>query len=282
VLPRVLFLVTMAAVGTLAGFSRGALDRLAEGTSAEQELLYLPNGKYLKVMSLGHANLLADGIYLWAIQYYSNYERKQRQRYVEHIFGDVITELDPRYVDAYWLGALIMIVENHDLEAGLRLLEKGIERNPEQWILPYLAAWECYHGKQYSRAAAFFEQAAAIPGAPDVVRRMRAGMMTKVGSLREALALWRAILGESASDRLSVVIAKRKIRELETRLDVETLQAAVDRFRKENGHYPSRLGELERRRYIRALPLASDGRPYRYDAATGTVSSKSGRMLGKL
>ncbi len=272
----------MVAVGTLAGFSRGALDSMAEGTSADEELLYLPNGKHLKIMSLGHANLLADGIYLWAIQYYSNYERKQRQRYVEHIFGDVITELDPRYVDAYWLGALIMIVENHDLEAGLRLLEKGIERNPEQWILPYLAAWECFHGKQFSRAAAFFEQAAAIPGAPGVVRRMRAGMMTKVGSLREALALWRAILGDSASDSLSLVIAKRKIQELETRLDVETLQAAVDRFRKENGRYPSRLGELERRRYIRVLPLTSDGRPYRYDAETGTVSSKAGRMLGKL
>ncbi len=272
----------MAAFGTLAGFSRGALDRLAEGTSAEEELLYLPNGKHLKIMSLGHANVLADGIYLWAIQYYSNYEREERQRYVEHIFGDVITELDPRYVDAYWLGSLIMIVENHDLEAGLRLLEKGMERNPDQWILPYLAAWECYHGKQYSRAAAFFAHAAAIPGAPAVVRRMRAGMLTKVGSTGEALALWRAISEDPASDSLSLVIAERKVRELETRLDVETLQAAVDRFRKENGRYPDRLGELAERRYIRGVPLASDGRPYRYDAETGTVSSKSGQMLGKL
>ncbi len=280
-LPRVLFLVMMAAVGTLAGFSRCALDRLAEGRSAEKELLYLPNGKHLKIMSLGHANLLADAIYLWAIQYYSNYEREQRQRYVEHIFGDVITELDPRYVDAYWLGSLIMIVENHDLEAGLRLLEKGMERNPDQWILPYLAAWECNFGKQYLRAAAFFERAAGIPGAPDTVRRMRAGMMTKVGSLHEALAQWHAILEDPASDSLSLLIAKRKVRELQTRIEVETLQAAVDRFQKENGRYPARLGELERRRYIRAVPLASDGRPYRYDAETGTVSSKSGRILGK-
>lgn len=281
-LPRVVFLILLSAVGTLAGFSRGALDRLAEGTAAEEELLYLPNGKHLKVMSLGHANLLADGIYLWAIQYYSNYEREHRQRYVEHIFGDVITELDPRYVDAYWLGALIMIVENHDLEAGLRLLEKGMERNPEQWILPYLAAWECYHGKQYARAAAFFAHAAAIPEAPAVVRRMRAGMLTRLGSTRESLALWQAILEDPASDSLSLVIAERKVRELETRLDVETLQAAVDRFRMENGRYPDRLGELAEGSYIRDVPLASDGRPYRYDAETGTVSSKSGQMLGKL
>ncbi len=280
-LPRVLFLALMLAVGTLAGFSRVALDRLAQGSSGDPELLYLPNGKHLKILSLGHANVLADGIYLWAIQYYSNYERKQRQRYVEHIFGNVITELDPRYVDAYWLGALIMIVENHDLEAGLRLLEKGIARNPDQWMLPYLAAWECYHGKQYARAAGFFEQAAGIPGAPVVVRRMRAGMMTKVGSLREALALWQEIAADPASDSLSIVIAKRNVKELQARLDVEILQAAVERFRKENGRFPARLGELEQGRYIPALPLASNGRPYRYDAETGTVSSKAGRILGK-
>ena len=272
----------MTAAGTLAGFSRGALDSLAEGTSAVEELLYLPNGKHLKIMSLGHANVLADGIYLWAIQYYSNYEREHRQRYVEHIFGDVITELDPRYVDAYWLGALILVVESHDLEAALRLLEKGIERNPDRWILPYLAAWECYHGQQYSRAAAFFEQAADIPGAPAAVRRMRAGMLTKVGSLTESLSIWHEILEDPASDSTSLVIAKRKIRELETRRDVQILQAAVQRFQKENGRYPVRLGELAERRYIRALPLASDGRPYRYDAESGTVSSKSGRILGKL
>ena len=114
------------------------------------------------------------------------------------------------------------------------------------------------------------------------MRRMRAGMMTKVGSFREALALWQAILEDPASDSLSLVIAKRKVRELQTRLAVETLQVAVDRFQKENGRYPTRLGELEQRRYIRAVPVASDGRPYRYDAETGKVSSTSGRILGKL
>jgi tetratricopeptide (TPR) repeat protein len=271
----------MATVAGVAGISRGALDRLAIESPVKDELLFLPNGKHLKIMSLGHSNLLADAIYLWAIQYYSNYEREERQRYVEHIFGNVITELDPHYLDAYWIGALIMVVENGDLDGGVRLLEKGMGPNPDAWILPYLAAWECYHGRQYARAAAFFERAARISGAPDVVRRMRAGMISKGGDLETSLDLWRAILEDPASDKLSLVIAERKVRELHSRVDVARLQAAVDRFRNHNRRYPVQLGELVHSGYIRDLPSASDGRPYRYDALSGIVLSESGRILGE-
>ena len=145
--------------------------RRLEGLASEpreEELLYLPNGKLLRVMSLGHASLLADFYYLWAIQYYANYELEGRYRYVEHVFDRVITELDPHYVDAYWLGALILILEARDLEAGLRLLEKGAENNPDKWILLYLAGWEAYHGGQAERAQEYFRRAMQVDAAPPV------------------------------------------------------------------------------------------------------------------
>jgi len=273
----VLFVILVVA----AGFGRSAVDRMAAGEeSREETLLYLPNGKYLKAMSLGHSNLLADVMYLWAIQYYSDYERQHRHRYVEHVFRDVITELDPHYVDAYWLGALILIIENEQLEAGIRLLELGAERNPDKWILPYLAAWECYHAGQYARAGAFFEQASRVPGAPGVVRRMRAGMIGHAGDWREALAAWRGILEDPSSDSLSVKIARRKVRELQTRVDIAMLEDAVERFRNDNGRPPSRLEELVGGSYIGHLPLDADGRAYVYEPRTGRVSSPADRVLG--
>jgi tetratricopeptide (TPR) repeat protein len=272
-----------ALVGILvlaAGLGRSAVDRIAGDHSREESLLYLPNGKYLKVMSLGHANLLADVMYLWAIQYYSDYEREHRHRYVEHVFRDVITELDPHYVDAYWLGALILIVESEQFEAGIRLLELGADRNPDKWILPYLAAWECYHAGRYERAAAYFERASRVPGAPGVVRRMRAGMIGQAGDQHEALGAWREILEDPSSDPLSRKIARRKVRELQTKVDVAMLEAAVERFRNDNGNLPSRLEELLRGSYIPQLPLDADGRPYVYEPRTGRVSSRADRLLG--
>ena len=71
-------------------------------------------------------------IYIWAIQYYSNYEREDRYRYVEHVFGEVIAELDPHYIDPYWMGALIITIEAQDLW-------EVVEPERHEWTLDELA-----------------------------------------------------------------------------------------------------------------------------------------------
>ena len=260
------------------GLSRAALDRLAE--EIPEELLYLPNGRHLKTLSLGHAPVMADMLFLWAIQYYSNYEREERTLYVEHVFSAVITELDPHYIDAYWIGAMILIVEAHEVEAGLRLLEKGAEKNPDQWILPYLAAWEAFHAQMYDRARGYFEQASRVPGAPGVVRRMHAGLILRAGRTGDALAMWLELAGDPNADALSLKIAHRKVRELRVQVDIEGLQHAVRRFRNDNRRNPTTLEELVMRSYIDRLPQDPDSADYAYDPRTGTVSSQAGRLLG--
>jgi tetratricopeptide (TPR) repeat protein len=261
------------------GALRVGLERGGGAGGAAGELLYLPNGRHLALMSLGHAPLLADLIYLWAIQYYSNYEREDRYRYVAHVFSNVITELDPRYIDAYWLGALILIVEARDFDAGLRLLDKGIAANPESWILPYIAAWECYRAADYRKASAYFERAARVPGAPAVVRRMRAGMLGKAGSVAEALALWGEVLEDPTVDERSRIIARRQVRELQVRVDLMQIEEALARFRSDNGRGPRSLAELVQRDYIAAVPRDPDGVAYAYDPATGRLAFATERVL---
>jgi tetratricopeptide (TPR) repeat protein len=231
-------------------------------------------------MSLGHETTLADLVYLWAIQYYADYERVDRKRYVEHVFANVITELDPHYVDAYWIGALILILEAGDFDAGIALLEKGATYNPDDWILLYLAGWECYHARQYDRAVAFFERAAVRPGAPTSVRRTRAGLLSRSGDLRQAIALWQGILDDPSSDARSRRIAERKLRELRTRIGLQQLQAALRMFRRDNGRWPTNLDELVDRSYLERLPRDPDDHAFVYDSRTGKVSSTAGRVLG--
>lgn len=268
------------ALAGLATWVAGAkLERL-DGRATVDALLYLPNGKHLKVMSLGHESLLADAVYLWAIQYYSNYERAERYRYVDHVFREVITELDPQYVDAYWLGAMILILEAREVEAGLLLLDKGIENNPGEWILPYLAAWESHNAGLPERAERYFEQAARVPGAPTVVRRMRAGMRGKAGDVSGAMQLWLEIIDDPKSDTRSVAIARRQVRELAGKRDIALLNEAIERFRIENGRSPVNLEELRSRAYIDAVPRDPSGQPYRYDPADGRVAPPGGRVLG--
>jgi tetratricopeptide (TPR) repeat protein len=272
-LTAVVALALFATVGS--GLRLERMERIEAG----DDLLYLPNGKLLKVLSLGHGPLLADVFYLWAIQYYSDYEREDRYRYVEHVFSEVVTELDPNFVDAYWLGALILIIEAGDLDAGLRLLDRGFEKNPDQWILPYLAGWESYRGDRKDRAQDYFRRAMRVKDAPQVLPRLIAGIEGRRGSPRKAIALWQEVLDDPGSDSASRAIAQRQIRELHVRADVADLESAVSRFRMQYGRFPVDLVELVARNYIRSLPRDPAGQDYIYDPATGRVSSPAGGVL---
>jgi tetratricopeptide (TPR) repeat protein len=263
-----------------AGTARARLLELDKSRHGTKELLYLPNGKYLKAISLGHAPLVADLVYLWAIQYYSDYELADRSRFVEHVFGQVIAELDPNYIDPYWLGAILLTTEAKDLEGGLRLLDKGFSNKPTAWILPYLAGWECDRVGQYDRAAAYFDRAARAPGAPPDLFRLRAGMTALTGNLREAIARWRDVLDDPRNDEDARAIAMRQIRTLTVRVDLQDLNTAIAAFRARAGRAPRNLDELVRSGIVRSIPLDPDGDPYVYDPSTASVSSPAGRVLG--
>jgi tetratricopeptide (TPR) repeat protein len=270
--------VLIVACAAGAAIARARLAAYPEA-SASKDLLYLPNGRYLRALSLGQAPVLADALYLWAIQYYSDYDRADRYRYVEHVFGSVITEINPYDVDPYWLGAMILNTEVGDLEAGLRLLDRGFARNPGQWVLPYMAAWDCYHAGQYGRAASYFDRAARVPGAPGALLRMRAGMFAKEGDYREAIRQWQAVLDQSNADAASRAIAERQIRDLTVRADLQDLDRAVATYRERFGRGPQRLEDLAATGIVPFLPIDPEGKPYAFDRRTGRVTSSAGRVL---
>lgn len=271
-------LLALAAAAAL-GFADMRLEE-APVREPAADLLYLPSGKYLVVASLGHRQVLADLIYLWAIQYYGNYEITNRYLYLDKIFREVITELDPRYIDPYWIGALIMTIEAKDVEMGLRLLDKGMAANPDQWILPYLAGWECYHAKEYERAAAYFDRATAIPGAPPVIKRAYAGMFQKLGDREAAIAAWSEVARDPSMDARGRQVAEKRVKELRVEGDLERIQTAIDHYAGRTGSPPRSLRELVAAGDLSSVPVDPDGRSYEYDPGRGKVMPPAARVLG--
>jgi len=235
-------------------------------------LLYLPNGRFLRLAALGHPTLLADLIYLWSIQYYGAYRGADRFAFLDHVYGSVIARLDPRYVDPYLIGALIMVLEKQDLEAGLRLLDQGMAANPDEWILPYEAGFFAYDiGHDYPRAAAYFERALSIPGAPASVRRLHAEMFNRHGDKERSLALWREVLRDA--DPKIAAVAANHVHDLAIEVDCARLGGALAVWRERHGRWPPALDTLVADGLLASEPLDPDGRPYFYDPASGSVTS---------
>ena len=268
------------ALGILAAAAGAAhASRRIEASRAarpeEAKVLYLPSGRYLRAASLGFPELMADLVYIWSIQYYGHYDARDRFPYLEHIYGNVISELDPRYVDPYLIGSMIMSMEANDPEMALRLLDKGIAANPDEWILAFEAGFVCFHTlKDHARAADYFRKAIDVPGSPAVIRRMHAEMYNKMGDRRTSLRHWQEVL-EQAQNAYVRDVANAHIHDLTIQIQLEDLRAAIAAWRERTGSFPPDLEALVRAGLMAQVPRDPEGLAYAYDPATGEASSRS-------
>ncbi len=236
-------------------------------------LLFLPTGDYLSAASLGYQALIADALYLWSIQYYGHQVAEEGRQYLWRIF-DVITDLDPQYEDAYLTGALMMGSDLGDAPMAMRLLEKGAAQNPTGWIYPLESGYYAWMSLgDHELASEYFDKASALPGAPAVIGRMRAGMAEFVGDRRMALALWADIYegARESGDAKIESAAWQHVYDLKVELDIADLSTAIRRFQLDRGRLPTTLAVLVTEGYLRVVPDLPTGEPYTYEASTGQV-----------
>jgi len=247
-------------------------DRIHRARLPGSSIIYIPSGKYLKYATFGYSSLAADLIYLWAIQYYSNYDIPDRFRYLDHIFS-VIAELDPRYADPYEVGSLIASQEAHDDREAIRILDRGFEKNPDMWIFPFEAGHLArMRLRDYSTAREYFRKAMEVPGAPDLIRRLYADATFKTEDYRTAWETWSEILRTATDPRIRKT-AENHLYQVKAAVDLRALSEAVGRYREKYGRPPADLLQLVTAGFLNALPKDYDGKDYLLDPATGEVKA---------
>lgn len=234
------------------------------------QLLYLPHAKYLKPASFGYQSVLADFVYLWSIQYYGDPQFNPQTKYLRHTY-EIITDLDPHFLDAYQTGALFMFYEGRNPSAGLALLKKGMRQNPQAWILPADAGFYCILNLRDTRqAAAFFQEAAQIHGSPTLVKRMSAGTQFRLGDKRHAYLLWREVYEQAENSSIKQT-AFQHMHDLKAMIDVQDLNKAIDIYSTRFQKPPINIAQVLRSGIISQIPTDPEGNPYEYDPRLGKV-----------
>jgi len=235
-------------------------------------IIYLPSGKYLKFITFGFDSLLADIIYIWAIQYYSNYAIKNRFDYLEHIFS-IISELDPHYLDPYRIGALIAWYEGRRIDLALKVLDLGIKKNPNDWVLPFEAAhYAQMYKKDYKLAQYYYDIARKIDGAPPIARRLYAAAAFKAMDLETAYKNWLEIYQTAENERVKKIAYNHLYRTKAT-IDKIKLEKAIEIYKKKYRRLPMNLNQLVRAGILKEIPKDLDGNDYIYNPHTGEVKS---------
>lgn len=248
------------------------LDSLPRKNIPGASVIYIPSGKYLKYAAFGYSSLAADLIYLWAIQYYSDYTITERYLYLDHIFS-IINELDPRYLDPYEVGAQIAAHEAGDVDLALKILDRGLKKNPHEWIFPFEAGHYARDVKKdYGLAKEYFRKAAGIKDSPSLLRRLYASAALGAGDYETAWNTWLEIYQTTRDQRIKK-IASNHLYQVKSARDTARLHEALNEYKKRYGHYPPELNQLVRAGLIPSVPKDLDDESYLYDPLTGKVES---------
>ena len=193
------------------------LDRGVRPKEAGEELAYLPSAKFLKPALLGFESLAADLFWIQTIQYFGKHVTSDRRFPKLFPLLDLVTSLDPQFIEAYRLGGLYLAYFAREVDRAIALYEKGIASNPERWELPHdLGRLYYLDLKDYGKALEWFQRADQLPGRPDYIHRFVARLYAATGLEELALEMWRQIYEQTDNEEIRQM-AEQEIQKLLTK-----------------------------------------------------------------
>jgi len=244
-----------------------AIDRELAARGNVGELLYLPSGRILQRLSLGHEGLLADIYWTRVVQYFGRKRLSQARQF--DLLGPLLritTELDPQLVIAYRFGA-IFLAEKAPAGAGqpeeaLQLLRRGIVANPDYWRLwqdlGFIYYWDL---KDYTSAARVFRAGSERPGAQFWMKAMAASVAAQGGATQTSRLLWSEIYRQAENDQIRTS-AKGHLLALQAQEEIESLNALLRGYRQAVGRPAHTFRELVAAGQLRAQPRDPSGALY--------------------
>src|ERR1700728_3226488 len=207
------------------------IDQLRPQSTLE-DVLYISSPKALKRASLGYDGLLADIYWTRALQYFGLRLHNQTGSYALLApLLEITTQLDPHLILAYEFGASFLAPDPPNgagkPERAVKLMECGIQNNPDDWKLYYDLGFVYYMNlKDYAKAAEVFQRGSEVPNAHPFMRLLAAQMAEHAHDFSTARMLWSATY-QNTRDKEIRANAVEHLRALRVDEDVTQLQEAV-------------------------------------------------------
>ena len=253
--------------------SQKRIDALKSGASISQNLPNIPDAKYLKQVSLGQNSLLADIIWLRAVQVMGN--RNITRNEAEWLYHAVstATDLDPKFYYMTELGGIFLtaVAGHHNLS--IKLLKKGYEYNPKTWEFPFYMGFNYFfYLKDFKQAAYYMGRAAELPKRPPYLPFLASRLYAQAGDPRYGLELTEAIYRNTKNVKVRETLLQR-MKELQVEINLDALQNEVKAYKNKLGRYPESIQDLLSGGFIKAVPVDRLGGEYIVNPETGVVSN---------
>ncbi|RJP19640.1 MAG: hypothetical protein C4529_11070 [Deltaproteobacteria bacterium] len=213
-------------------------------------------------LSFGFRNVLADIVWLEAVQIVGNKEISPEQYDRLYDLLDIAANFDPKFEIPYFVGGLVLGESPVHARKALLLLGRGRRQYPAKWRFPFFIGFTHYFSLgDASAGGEAMAEAARLPGSPAYMAGLAARMLSEAREPDSALSMLHSIAGHE-TDPIRRSLLDRKIREVTVERDLQALERAVARYRETIGVAPARLSDLVREGMIAGVPDEPNGGRY--------------------
>ena len=263
---------------------QAARERAYPAPPPGEDAVYVTSGSALRRLSGAYNALAADLYWIRAIQYYGAAKRHladlpfapepppmlaavESAEYNQlYTLLDITTTLDPLFDIAYRFGS-VFLAEAYPAGAGrldlaVKLLEKGLQARPDKWgYMEDIGFVYYWYAHDYRQAAAWFQKAGEVPGAPVWLGPLAATTLAQGGDRRSSRTMWERILQTAEIDWVRRA-AEHRLLQLRALDQVDLFQARLDAFAKVRGSRPGDWATVLRARVFPRVPVDPGGTPY--------------------
>ncbi|MDX1776530.1 MAG: hypothetical protein R3297_08100 [Desulfobulbales bacterium] len=239
------------------------------------DLRLLPTREMVGLLSFDHRGAAADYLFTQVAIHSGSLMWKPLEIQFDSAWAygmmDLVTDLDPRYREAYLMSGMGLIHNFSDAELALPILEKGIKANPDSWELPYWYGYDQYFYLDNSEAASkYFMMAARKPGAPKANWGLLVNVSRESGHYENAYWALKVMYESAKSDKVKTIYAKKLV-QLQ---NVFLIQKAADTYYRDKGFHPLTLEDFVAKGLMDEIPEDPMGKGYFWDAEKKKVFIK--------
>lgn len=210
-----------------------------------------------KIVALEYAGIFSDIVFFRALIFYGGkiihnepLTAEEWEWFRQNM--ELAAELDPYFLDPYYLGSMNLAWEAGMVTEANALLEMGFNARTWDWTIPfYLGFNYFYFFQDNEKASHYLMEAAGRPGGSSGLAPTLAARLTHaVGRTESAVAFLEDMLAKTDHEPTRYVYSLR----LNALKRVLYLEKAVEHYRKQFGRLPLHLDELVKQGVIRDIP----------------------------
>ncbi|MDD5729549.1 MAG: hypothetical protein PHN57_00260 [Candidatus Omnitrophica bacterium] len=240
-------------------------------TQEKNNLYFLPQAEYIKIVSGSYRALSAHLLYIKGVLELTD-EIPNRTPYLLKLFR-LCVELDPKLIDAYIFGGVIVPSKKADIPEGILFLKEAMHLNPGEWRIPFWIGFNYLELGDYKKVIEYYKLASELPASPAYLKTNLAFFYYKSGGAQEGL-LYLEGLADTLKDESMLESLKKKIAWLK---NIIILEAKVQEYKDRFGEWPFELQDLVKKGLLANIPGDPFGKGFYLDKEpqTGRVKVKS-------